>query len=64
MGREPRCVCRSPTEEVFFFLNRFTRVWCLRLAVDQLNDFIAILSRDDCDAGNAGDEVLQGNAAL
>lgn len=51
-------------QKMFFFFNRFTRVWCLRLAVDQLNDFIAILSCDDCDAGNAGDEVLQGNAAL
>lgn len=39
-------------------------VWHWWFVVDPLDDFKAILGCDYCDAGDTGDEVLQGNTTL
>lgn len=41
-----------------------TRVGCWWFVVDPLDDFETILGSDNGDAGNTGDEVLQGNTTL
>ena len=44
--------------------NVHTRVWCWGFVVDPLDDFEAILSRDYCDTGDTGNEMLQGYTTL
>lgn len=46
------------------FLNVPTGVWCWWFVVNPLDDFEAILSCDDGDTGNTGNEVLQRNTTL